>query len=277
MPRYRTEVAHSLGQKEAVERLKASIENARSFSDLDGSWDENKFMFSASVQGVGLKGTVRVEEDSIKFDGRLPLIAMPFVNWFPRILKKALERSAIAEEGNAKSVRPESDGSERSIADDAAPTVLFLHIPKAGGTTLGDYVFNQCRAEDGRDEGLLNAGVLFLPFGFFKEPDLAISENIQNLLRRTDLRAVIGHFWYGIHKYVERPATYITLLRNPAERIVSLYHYLKLEGRMSIEEFVATPSFKEMDNDQTRRIAGVDPAIGGCTSATLLAARENLR
>ena len=47
MPRYRTEVAHSLGRDEAVARLKAVAERARGFSDLKGTWDDNRFEFSA--------------------------------------------------------------------------------------------------------------------------------------------------------------------------------------------------------------------------------------
>lgn len=46
---------------------------------------------------------------------------------------------------------------------------------------------------------------------------------------------------------------------------------------MSLEEFVSSPPYKEVDNDQTRRIAGVDPEIAECTTATLRAAQENLR
>ena len=75
----------------------------------------------------------------------------------------------------------------------------------------------------------------------------------------------------------DRPTTYITLLRNPVDRVLSLYHFLEAERQTSIEEFVAHPSIKEVDNDQTRRIAGVDPAVGGCTNAMLLKAMENMR
>jgi hypothetical protein len=58
---------------------------------------------------------------------------------------------------------------------------------------------------------------------------------------------------------------------------VSLYYYAKLAETMSLAEFVRSPPFKEVDNDQTRRLAGVDPEIGGCTNETLRAAKENLR
>lgn len=277
MPRYRTEVAHDLGRAEAVARLKATLEWARGFSDVKGSWEGSTLSFSLSVQGIGMSGTVDVEEDALKLDSRLPLIAMPFAGWLPRVARTALQPRpaatgavpAAADVGEVEHTPAETEPS--------APVVLFLHVPKAGGTTLSEYVYNQCRAPRDQDEGLLNAGVLFVPYGFFKEPGLEVPDYIRPMLGRADLRAVVGHFWFGLHEHLECPWTYVTLLRDPVERVVSLYHYLKLEERMSLEEFAASPPFREADNDQVRRIAGADPEIGGCTEATLEAAKENLR
>lgn len=272
MPRYRTEVAHDLGRAEAVARLKATVEWARGFSDLKVSWAGSSFDFSLSVQGIGMRGTVDVEDGALKLDSRLPLIAMPFVGWLPRIARIALQPRPAANGAGST-----DDNAAEVEAESSAPTVLFLHIPKAGGTTLGEYVYNQARAPGDSDEGLLNAGVLFVPYGFFKEPGLQVPEYIRPMLGRADLRAVVGHFWFGLHEHVGRPWTYVTLLRDPVERVVSLYHYLKLEERMSLDEFAAAPPFREADNDQTRRIAGVDPDVGACTADMLDAAKENLR
>ena len=67
------------------------------------------------------------------------------------------------------------------------------------------------------------------------------------------------------------------MLRDPVERVASLYHYLQMEGRVSIEEFARRPPFKEVDNDQTRRVAGVDPPVGACTADDLERAKAHLR
>lgn len=275
MPRYRTEVAHDLGRAEAVARLRATTEWARGFTDLECAWEESAFTFSVSVQGIGVRGRVEVGEDALRVDSRLPLIAMPFVGWLPRIARTALRPRPEAD--GAAPATPDPGGGEGAPEARADPTVLFLHVPKAGGTTLGEYVFNQCRAPEGEDDGLLSAGVLFVPYGFFKEPGLGVPDSIRPVLGRPDLRAVVGHFWFGLHAHVARPWRYVTLLRDPVERVVSLYHYLKLDARMSLEELAASPPFREADNDQVRRVAGVDPEIGGCTEAMLETAKENLR
>jgi hypothetical protein len=298
MPRYSTEVAHTLGQAEALARVKMMTEQARRVSDLKGTWSENTFEFSVTAQGIGLRGTLRVEADALKFDGRLPLLAMPFASWIPRVLKKGLAQAGQMGKSVEASAATETDEGERFEAEmirradaektdaqsevepDAPAVVLFLHIPKAGGQTLGEYVYNHCRdaeVRDPSDADTLNAGVAYLNYGFIKEPDLVVPDHVRSLLGRRDLRAVIGHFWFGLHEHVARPSVYVTLLREPLERVVSLYYYAKLHETMSLDDFVRSPPFKEVDNDQTRRIAGVNPAVGGCTRSTLRAARENLR
>lgn len=35
-------------------------------------------------------------------------------------------------------------------------------------------------------------------------------------------RAVVGHFWFAVHEHVGRPWTYVTLLRDPVERVGAL-------------------------------------------------------
>ena len=271
MPRYKTEVAHTLGQTEALARMQALAEYARRTSGLKGAWSDNMFEFSITIQGVNVRGTVSVEADALKFDGHLPLMAMPFKSWLPRALEKGLEQARPGGPISATAV----DVNSNNTSD--KPVVLFLHIPKAGGSTLGEYVYNQCCAPEASGDNPLDAGVAYLDYGFIKDPELTISEHVVNLLGRRDLRAVIGHFWFGLHEHITQPCRYITLLRDPVERVVSLYYYTEMHETMSLEEFARNPPFREVDNDQTRRIAGVNPPVGECTRATLDRARENLR
>ena len=277
MPRYRTEVEHTYGETEALSRVRTLAEHARRNYDLKGEWSDNTLNSSLVIQGVSLQGKLIVESNVIRFDGHLPFVAIPFKRWLPRALKKGLEQS-----GPGGSVRFETS-EEQPVAlsvsnkETEGAVVLFLHIPKAGGSTLGEYVYNQCRAQESYNDGQLDSGVAYLDYGFIKDSESTIPAHVVDLLGRRDLRAVIGHFWFGLHEHVKQPSRYITILRDPVERVVSLYYFTKLQHTMSLEEFARNPPFREVDNDQTRRIAGVNPPVGECTQSTLETARENLR
>lgn len=172
------------------------------------------------------------------------------------------------------------------------PIILYLHIPKAGGSTTSDLIYDQLHTHNEyvEEDGSFCSGIFYYPSGFVKDLDSSLSNRIQRVLRRSDLRAVVGHFCFGIHRYLLRSWAYVTLLRNPLDRVISLYYFQKLveekwgklEGikmrkGMSLEEFVAEPLYKEVDNGQTRRISGLDPEIGRCMRFTLERAKENLR
>lgn len=265
MPRYTTTVAHDLGKDEALARLRAATARARALADLRGDWEADTLALAVTLQGLRIVARITVEDDRLVFDGTLPLLAMPFRSWLPRMLRKSLEPP------------PEPRTPSEPVPGADAPAVLFLHIPKAGGQTLGELIYTHTRDEAASGDGVLKGGVAYLSYGFLKERPLEIPEHVLPLLRRGDLRAVIGHFWYGLHEHVARPSVYVTALRDPVERVLSLYYYTRLHDAMTLDEFVAAPPFREVDNDQTRRIAGVDPEIGGCTPAMLRAAKENLR
>ncbi len=125
--------------------------------------------------------------------------------------------------------------------------IIFLHIPKTGGNTLNviinkPYTDNDCLVRLGDVD------------------DLSIEELKQ-------IEMVRGHMSFGIHKKLPQTnSTYITLIRNPIERVVSFYYYMGSENNLDIEtrdyftkltlyEFVTEP-LNDQFNKQTNIIAG---------------------
>ena len=97
--------------------------------------------------------------------------------------------------------------------------ILFLHIPKTGGSTLEECLFVQCKNDDMCDDSRsLIKGVYYYPGGFLNEPLHGLSPSVRRVLGRPDLRVVQGHFPFGLHSFVAGSSTYVTLLRQPIER-----------------------------------------------------------
>lgn len=135
---------------------------------------------------------------------------------------------------------------------------IFVHIPKTGGTTLWHIINNQYEASEF--------------WSYNHQPDL--HQMIENVNK---MKCLIGHFPFGIHVYVKRPCTYITMLRNPVDRVISLYNYFRartspaLVENMSFEDFLESPLYHyDISNTQTLYLAGGK-------SPDLQKAKENLR
>src|ERR1051325_3091753 len=135
--------------------------------------------------------------------------------------------------------------------------LLFLHIPKAGGTTLHSVIERQ-----------------FSPAVTFSITGMTPSQSIKEFIelppeRRERIRLLKGHMPYGLHKYLSVPATYITMLRDPVDRVVSHYYFVRRSpgvghhsevssGRMGLDDFVRERASIGANNDQTRLISGVE-------------------
>ena len=113
------------------------------------------------------------------------------------------------------------------------PIIIYIHIPKAGGTTLADWLYAQLRdaseeASGSEEEGWLHSGVFYYPSGYVRGPYTRDIARIKRVLPQRGLKAILGHCQFGIHEQLARPASYVTMLRHPLERIMSLYHFEKL-------------------------------------------------
>lgn len=160
--------------------------------------------------------------------------------------------------------------------DTARHAVIFIHVPKTGGTTL-NYVYKAAAAAVGKTARRLPlthlAGV---PPRERQQQVLDV-----NTVPRDKLAAdyFSGHFQFGLHRQLARPAIYITLLRHPAARLVSNLRFAMDRGKLS-SDITMEGVFENkrlLDNIQTRQLAGLADRDLPCTAETLETARANIR
>lgn len=161
------------------------------------------------------------------------------------------------------------------------PFLIFLHIQKTGGITLQRIL----RRKLGKS--LPQRAVQLLK----QTPQ---PTNLEAALKSTQVsdRYFAGHMCFGVHRFLPQPFTYVTWLREPVSRILSLYIYSKenstayyhqLAVNKTLEEFVLDTPLMELDNGQVRFLAGDAQdlfinrtPVGECTSELLELAKHNI-
>jgi hypothetical protein len=156
-------------------------------------------------------------------------------------------------------------------------TVIFLHIPKAAGTTLHRILERQYPSDAIFSIGP-DAHASIREFKELPEP------------QRAAIRLFRGHMPFGLHTYLPAQSSYFTLLRDPVERVLSYYHFIQRtpdhylyhlvgEQKMSLKDLLTTGEPIMMNDAQVRLISGVwaDVGYGEVTEAVLAAASHNLR
>jgi hypothetical protein len=173
--------------------------------------------------------------------------------------------------------------------------LLYLHIPKAAGTSVRKALG---RAYDRRERAYVyNSRSVWGAVTAARLADLPEEQ-------RRRLRLVFGHFHYGIHEVIPRPAAYVAVLRHPLERVISLYHHRRRDSRKhrlldprrfragrpaqlerelfrrygaTIEEWVFERRALEVDNGMVRLIAA-RPRVpfGQCPDDLLAEALEHV-
>lgn len=166
-------------------------------------------------------------------------------------------------------------------------SVIFLHIPKAGGTTLNKIIKRQYRPDKiyiVRDSK--NSHKRF--------QDCIDEIKVLPLAEREKIKVLRGHMGFGLHDFLPQPSVYLTLLRDPVERVISHYyfvlrtphHYLHQKvtsEKMSLEDCIYSGISPELDNGQTRLLSSTNGDVdlpipfGHCNEEMLERAKENLR
>lgn len=174
------------------------------------------------------------------------------------------------------------------------PLLCFVHIPRTAGTSLWRWFTAHMPRVRARRQW--HEQVIPLIWGHrMKEVEApagwglagqALKEYITPLREDDAVRVIGGHLVYGIHRVLPRPVQYLTVLRDPIERVLSLYsmfaarpvtydqqgqpigdpitHYWQDEYALSLLRMLDAREYR-LCNDQVRMITGgsedVDEAI----------------
>ncbi len=157
------------------------------------------------------------------------------------------------------------------------PTVIFMHIPKAAGSTLHGILERQYPKSGIYD---IDTSRLHESIDEFKQ--LERDKKLNILLLK-------GHIPFGLHEYLPQQSRYLTMLRDPVNRVISHYnyaarrqdHYLHetiIKNKMSLKDYVSSGISHEIDNAQVRLLSGHDDdlPIGSCDALLLEQAKHNL-
>lgn len=156
-------------------------------------------------------------------------------------------------------------------------SIIFLHIPKAAGTTLYRIIDKQYEPKS-----------IFTLDGFHPQESIAEFKTLPEASKR-EIKLIQGHMRFGIHEYLPQPFTYMTVLREPVERIISHYYFVRRTPRhylynevtskdMSLKDYVGSGISTELNNAQTRVLAGVESiSFGQCSPEILETAKKNIQ
>jgi hypothetical protein len=160
----------------------------------------------------------------------------------------------------------------RFIVMAAQESVIFIHVPKAAGTTLNrliewEYPLLEIYSVD--------------PY-LFRWSTAHLWRLPKRRLKR--FRVFKGHMIFGLHEILPQAATYITILRDPVDRVMSAFYFMRTyklhplywkfrRESWTLEDFVRR---SPRQNAQTKTIAGAD-YDKPCTAEILVKAKENLQ
>lgn len=158
-----------------------------------------------------------------------------------------------------------------------------MHTSKTGGTNI-IYIIKLVFLEKSLEymESYSSCG-LYPSCSFVPEGCLGGVQNIRNNLEYYDLRTkenvqfIVGHMPLPTEDYFKKSVSCISIVRDPLDRLLSLGNYLYQRNFIEKEEIENFILSREVDNLQTRALAGEEHMKGECTEAVFQKAVENIQ
>src|SRR5215831_5334217 len=153
----------------------------------------------------------------------------------------------------------------------AEEAVIFLHVPKTAGTTLNRLIEWEYPLFE----------IYSIDPVFFRWSASHLWRLPARRLKRT--RMFKNHMLFGLHKILPQPATYITVLRDPIDRVISAFYFMRSyklhplywkfrREKWTIEDFVRR---LPRENAQCKILAGAE-YNSPCTQEIFEQAKANL-
>lgn len=133
-----------------------------------------------------------------------------------------------------------------------ASHIIFLHIPKAGGTTLRNVLYSQ----------------------YARQKIFEIGEDVNGDIKRFKalpaadmggIKLLSGHMSHGLHHFFPGSVKYLTMLRDPVKRVYSEFRFLSsnqlhplypMVSKLSFRQYLHINPTRQASNGQTRLLSG---------------------
>jgi hypothetical protein len=174
------------------------------------------------------------------------------------------------------------------MSSSSSSVVIFLHLPKAAGTTLKQLLrrFYPSERTFTVDDAVVEA------FGDETWKEVSPEKRWEHARskfanlptrRKQNVDVVMGHMFFGWHRLTPRPCKYITVLRDPVARVASHYRYMRSlsdhpvarqiqHHNLSLSGYIDAGLADRFDNIQVRFLSG-DSSL---SSDSLKTAKQNL-
>lgn len=148
--------------------------------------------------------------------------------------------------------------------------VVFLHVPKTGGTSLRNSISR-----------LFDPTELF--FIYNRRKEFHSIHKLKGLTSEQKAKYLVymGHMSFNPEILAETNPHYVTMVRHPVERVISYYHHVMTnnpkwsDDKVSLMKYIELSEDRQLSNHQTRLLSGV--VRGGTPQRHLDGAIENIQ